>query len=261
MLPGVRTAILTSWTPAKLNPLLWVEARRHEKCFQTITGTTAVTDTSVCGTIQDISPNGNGLAARGNDTTRPTWNGGEFPYLNFDGSNDLMQTAASLGLYADTVGASVFIALRPTGTQDVGDTVASEANAASNAAAAQYVGVDATTASSSRFFWRDDVGGTNSGIPATGVYTDAVPVVYGYVDRITTGNGFLNGVKQTAVSPSRPGGAMTITTFGVGGLARATPSAWFTGRIYSIVVVKRPLEDREARRLSKYLGKTCGLNL
>jgi hypothetical protein len=108
-----------AFTPYDLGPSLWLEADQLSTLFTTVSGTTTPADTGTVGRWLDRSGNGFDLTAAADDTTRPTWNaGGGFPYVNFDGSNDVLRRTASLGMY-EAGALSMFVATRanPTGGQ------------------------------------------------------------------------------------------------------------------------------------------------
>lgn len=257
MLPSL--IVKQRWTPAKLNTALWIEARRADKCWQTITGTTAVTDTSVCGTVQDLSGNGFDLTAAANDTTRPTWNfNGGLPYLNFDGSNDVIFRSADLGLY-NSNGHSLFMAVRANPATSA--QIFAEGQTP-DATPFYSIRADNVTASTLGVGIRNDANSTllTFGSLATNFWNNTDQVV-GVTDSFGTVSAYLNGVPVGTPASYTPSGTLTINRTALGALIRNTTSSWFATRVYALVAVKRVISATERKLLVGYLGKLAGLTI
>src|SRR5262249_23644315 len=100
--------------------------------FQSNAGTTAaVANNDVVGYAPDLANSGVAYISNANDTTRPTLQGvGSHPYLNCDGSNDILVRAAAIGSYA--AGACrAFIAMR-SNSNAAGAFIYGEGDNASN---------------------------------------------------------------------------------------------------------------------------------
>jgi hypothetical protein len=260
LITKTRNRIIQRFSPASLGPALWFEAAQSGALFSSNAGTGGVVDGGVVGYVRDLSVNGFDLTSYADDTTRPTWNsGGGVPYLNFDGSNDVVRRAAALGMYA--AGAcSVFVAVRANpaaNTFFVGD----HDTGGNNSRYAPMIG-DVTTSTTASGFIRNTIA-TTILAGDTDIQTLAwnnADRVYGVVDNGLTFTPYLNGVAGSAVSYTRSG-SFTLDIFGVGALARTTASAWFAARVYAVVIVKRTLSWSEISNLNRYLARRAGMAL
>lgn len=266
------------FTPASLFPNAWFEPRRGGLFQSSAIATPAVAIGDVVGFLPDQSGNAFNLASAADDTTRPTLQGvGAFPYLSFDGSNDvLLRTASTLNSYNSASGFTWAVVFR-SNSNAVGTRVFAEGdNAASNANTIMSP-LEATpaTATSSRAFYRNDTGvspGTGSPSSTTDtplnanvfngsdhvfIYTDDGTSVSS-VSNIAT---YVDGVAGATLSFTRNGSALIATRFGLGALVRNTTASWWAGRIYAVVCLNRVITSTERAKLTTYLGSLAGLSL
>jgi hypothetical protein len=253
------------WTPADLGAdlMLWLEADDLTTMFQTITGTTAVaSDGDVVGTWNDKSGDGFHLTATANDTTRPTYKtdggaGNNKSYVNFDGTNDALRRAASLGIYA--AGAvSIFAAMRGdpggAGRQLVSERSSSSANPA-------YAWWSETDADDFGIFIRNDA---NTATDPNNAFADEVldgtDRVLGFTDSGSAIIHYSNGTQVDSDAYTRSG-TVTVDRFGLGASFRASASDWFAARVYALVIVNRVLTAEERADLVTYLGNKMGIAL
>lgn len=256
MLPSFKKILLEPWTPASVRPVLWLEARRRDTLFQTITSTTpAAADSDVVGTWRDLSGLNNNIVATGNDTTRPTLQGSTaFPTIRFDGTNDRLLKTGGLGLFANG-SCSIFAAVKGN-TPGVGTTLVSEANAAGGNSFYSFI-TDSTTNTSAAATVRNDAGTfqLNSSPIVTGAFSaDAI------VSRIDTGSSMSLYVDKGAVSAASytRTGVYSLDNFALCSLARTTASGWWAGDVYGLVIVKGALGDGDRLRMISYLAKLQG---
>ena len=260
------------FSPSSLSPALWLDPSDITKYFQSNAGTTQVTDTSVCGYATDISGNAFDVKSVADNTTRPTWNNNAGqPYLLFDGSNDFLYNATSLGMY-NASGCSIFYAVRAniSGSKTAADIVSEDSF---NATLQNYrlTQSNGTTASTHVGNIRNDAGSTplNAVTLQTGVY-DNTDRVIGVTDSGSSVIGYNNGSPGTPQSYARGGTpALTATQFCLGGRGSASggtvsPTGWQNFRLYGLVIVKRVLTTgggSETAQLTTWLGNKMGLSL
>jgi hypothetical protein len=254
---ALRKIILGPWTPARLKPALWIEPRRGGM-FQSNagSGTLAAASGDAVGFIPDLSGNGFHLSSVADDTTRPLLQGvGLIPYLDFDGSNDLLQRAASLGIYA-AGSASIFMALKANNGSLGGLVMLMESANASDPFIAYIRGPTGGTATTSDMFLRNDASVTlvAAGAVQQTLVFDNVDHVYGVVDTGSSMTTHKDGVAGTAVGYTRSG-VVTATRFALGASYRNTTTAFFAHRCYGLVIVKRALSLAEISMLTRYMGR------
>lgn len=267
-IPNNRNIIIGGggWTPAVLSPAIWIEARRVDKLFQSNAGTSAVTNGGSCGFVGDLSINGFNLTSAANDTTRPTWNeGGGRPYLDFDGSSQVIRRTSALNMYNNTSGVSIFAAMRGDSTVAAGGQVVADGN--SGAATQFYAPIrsNGTTATMDDSFIRTDDNGVllNQAVVAINNMWDNADKVAGFIDitsTLNTVNAYINNAVGATGTYTRSG-TITVDRFAVGALIRNTTSGYFKMRLYGLVVVKRVIGEGERIQLTRYLGKLMGLSL
>lgn len=251
----------TSFTPASLSPNLWIEPGKGG-LFQSNAGTTAATANSdVVGFCPDQSGNTFTLTSAADDTTRPTLQGvGTFPYLSFDGSNDMLRRTAALGSYA--AGAcSIFVVIR-SNSPTVGARVFAEGDSASTNSVYSIVETNSTTSTSASGLIRNSTNTTllgSSTVLQTGVFNGS-DHVYGVIDDGANVTPYLDGVAGSAVPYTR-GGTLTQDRTALGGLLRTSASSFWAGRVYGLVVVNRAITTQERTDLTTYLGSLAGLSL
>ena len=250
--------LLRAWTPAALQPVCWFEARRG--AFTTISpATRSLADNDTVGYWRDLSKFGSDLSAAADDTTRPTLQGtSAFPYLNFDGSNDILRRLGGNNLYTGGA-ASMFAAIRSNSNAASAILVA-EGYSGNTNDIYSLIGANNTTASSLSGLIRNDAG--TSLLPATTVLQTSVhdgnDRVVGGVDNGTTATPWFDGTQGAATTYTARTGTLTGDRFAVGGLWRTTAASWFAARVYAVVVIPRALSISEAKLLSTYLGRLQG---
>lgn len=248
-----------AFSPADLRPQLWLEAGRLDTLFTTVAGTTTPADTGTVGRWLDLSVNGFDMTATADDTTRPTWNANSgLPYLNFDGTNDLLRRTADLGCFS-AVGCSMFFAIRPNPSTN------RSLFALGNSADADTLYTpysNASTATTGAFFHSNDngVGPLNATTLQTSAFTNT-DCVYGILDNGSTVAPSLNGVLGAESSAYTRGAAFTCDRTTLCAQIKTTTGSWFATRMYAAVIVNRRLNTEEVAKLTTYLGKTMGLPL
>jgi hypothetical protein len=248
MLRRPTVAAAGAFTPADLSPSLWIEPRAGS-VFQSNAGSTAAASNGdPVGYIADLSGNGFHLTSVADDTTRPTvQNVGVLPYLSFDGSNDMLRRVANLGIYSG--GAfSVFIAARGS-PGAINNYLLTEGNSGSTS---QLLGVfksGAATASTWNELYRDNAG-ANMSSATIAVASAWDGTSSGYLDTTTA-----------ADTGTYTRGTATFNQLALGALLRTTPSGWFAGWVYGLVVVSRVITATERQNLITYLGNLMGRSL
>lgn len=258
---NVETKTLTSFTPASLTPNAWFEVRLGG-LFQSNAGSTAASaNNDVVGYLPDQSGNSFTLTSLANDTSRPTLQGvGSFPYLNFDGVNDLLRRTAALGSWAAGA-ASWFFAIR-SGTIAAANYLAGEYSS-SNGSTMYVPGTQSMNASPftrAGGSIRDDAGSStgmllNNAIQS-GVF-DGSDHVWGVVDNGSSLTPYLDGVAGTPVAYTRGSHVLTPSLFSIGAMLRSTnPSgvAFMPVRFYGAVLCNHVITPTEAANLSTHLG-------
>lgn len=246
------------WTPAALRPAAWFEAGKSRK-FQSSAGTTAsVSDSDVIGFIGDLSGNFFDMTSAADDTTRPTLQGtATYPYISFDGSNDILRRTSAVNSYA-AGSCSIFVALR-SNAHLTSTFVFGEGDSASNNSVYGIIAASSAAASTGTALIRNSA---NTALHAnsTAVQTNAFDSsdrVYGIVDDGAGLTPYLDGVSGTASAYTRSG-TLTQDRTGFGGLQRAAASSWWAGRVYGLVVINRAISSIEALKLTNYMGKLQG---
>jgi hypothetical protein len=256
----------SAFTPASLSPNLWIEPGKGG-LFQTIDGTTtaATATNDVVGYAPDQSGNGFHLTAAANDTTRPTLQGvGTFPYISFDGSNDLLRRTAALNSY--TAGTASWFCCIRSNSNGTSTIVAGEGSSSTTNPIYAPIQANGTTATTASGLIRTDDNTSllpTATVVQTGVFNGS-DHVYGVIDDGTgaTVTPYLDGVAGSAVAYTARGGkALTADRLAIGGLQRSTASNWWAGRIYGLVIVNRALNSTERANLTTYLGNLAGLSL
>lgn len=255
-------AASAAFTPASLSPNLWIEPGKGG-LFQSNAGTTAATANSdVVGFCPDQSGNSFTLTSAADDTTRPTLQGvGTFPYLSFDGTNDMLRRTAALGSYA--AGAcSIFVAIR-SNSPTVDARVFAEGDSASTNSVYAIVATNSTTSTSASGLIRNSANTTllnSSTVLQTGVFNGS-DHVYGAVDSGTAITPYLDGVAGSGFTYTARTGSLTQDRTALGGLLRTSAGSFWAGRIYGVVVVNRVIDSTERANLTTYLGNLAGLSL
>lgn len=253
-----------AFTPASLSPALWIEAATSS-LFQSNAGTTAATANSdPVGFVTDKSGNAFHLTSLADDTTRPLLQGvGTHPYLDFDGTNDLLQRASSLGMY-NAGSCSIFVAVKANPATAAGLYLVSESANAGDPIVGYMEAKNSAPQTTATLFLRNNASVTLTGA-AQGNITQALAFnntdrVYGVIDDGSTITPYLDGVTGTGGSYTRTG-TFTPTRFNLGALNRTTITAYITARVYALVVVNRVIDSTERANLTTYLGNLAGLTL
>lgn len=255
-------AAVGAFTPASLSPNLWVEPGKGG-LFQSNAGTTAaVANADVVGFCPDQSTNIFTLTSAANDTTRPTLQGvGVFPYLSFDGTNDMLQRTAAIGAYAAGA-ASWFCTLR-SNSSAVSALLAGEGDSTSANSIYALIGDNTATASSASGLIRNTIPTTllsSVTVLQTGVF-NASDHVYGVIDDGVNVTPYLDGVAGTPFAYSARAGSLVQDRFALGALLRTSASSFWAGRIYGFVALNRTINSTERGNLTTYLGNLAGLSL
>lgn len=245
-LKGIDPAVASSsctWTTSGL--ILDINPADTSKLWQTITATTAVTaDGDVVGTAQDTSGNAFDLTAAANDTTRPTYNtSGGLSWLTFDGSNDVLNRAANLGLYSGGA-MTLEIAYRETTSQQA--SIVSEGNTGNATPYYDPLRHNAGSPSTAYVTSRDDSNAFE--LNAQGVYTaayttntDGTLIV---TDSGTNVTGYMDGNTGTSTGYSRATHS-NANNFSFGARKRTTTDSYYVGRIYRLRAFNRVLNSTE----------------
>lgn len=262
---------LVAWTPTVISPNIWFEPVKGG-LFQSNAGSGAAASSNndVVGCLPDQSGNALSLVSVADNTTRPTLQGvGVNPYLNFDGSNDVLRVLSGMGSFA--AGATTWaIALR--GVSDATSArVMADANTSIGGPIYSLLEVDATTATSAATFMRND-SGTSIG---TGSPSGSSPTLTNVFDGndhvvIVTDDGstirtYLDGTAGPSLSYTRNGSTLTSNVFALGALVRSTDASsignYWAGRIYAGFVVNSVISSGNRANAFTYLGNRAGLSL
>jgi hypothetical protein len=263
--PSVRNIILQQWTPRNLGSALalWIEPRRGG-LLQAIAGTTpAVATNDPVGYLPDFSGKNFILTGVADDGTRPTLGGvGSLPYLNFDGTSQLLRNATDIGTYAAGAHA-VFAAIRSSTPSTSRYLYSQFHSSVANTIFAPIVSNSATSTSASSFY-RNDAGSTILNI-TTALQANAfdnADRVYGIVDNGAEVIPYLDASVGSPTSYTRSG-ALTPSTTCIGGgfRAAAIASTYWPGRVYGLIVLHRVPTGSEIQKIRTYMGKLAGLSL
>lgn len=250
-----------AFTPRQLDPALWLEPARGG-LFQSNAGTTAASaDNDVVGYVTDLSGNARHFTSIADDTTRPTLQGvGTRPCLRFDGVDDLLRRAESLGLF-EAGAYTLSIAFK--GNSPAADSrLFAGGNTATNNTIFSSIQADATTPTSSCSMYRNDAGSQQVSPANTrnaNVF-DGNNKVLTLVDDGTFIRTYVNGVAGASTGWTKSG-AYTINRSSIGALLRAAASNWWAGDIYGVVAVARAVTESERDALKVYMGNLAGLSL
>lgn len=203
----------------------------------------AVTD--AVGQWKDKSGNANHLTEA---TNKPTWQGSNG--VRFDGSNDILSRASSLGLYA--AGAcSAFMVFKPNPA--VNARIFAEGRSTNNNPLYNPAMVAAAVASTATAVIRDDLNNfltTGSTVMAS-AFTNT-KVVFGVIDTGVSITGYLNGSAGTPVTYTRSG-TVTVDRFALGGMLRGAASNFFAMDAHEVVIVGRAVTSTERAAVEQYL--------
>ena len=242
---------------------LWLEAADLATMFQNTNGTTAAnTDGDPVGYWGDKSGNTNHMLALANDTTRPTHkNTAGVRRVAFDGTNDLLSLAASLGIFAAGNCTVMIVLNTPSGKQG---TLFGEGNSASFNPAYNLVRNSGTDFKDPIAQIKNDagtvVGPSNTYCnDALTVNTDVVLIVTDDGSNIL---GYRNNVAGASQGYSRTGTYNTFNRTFLGGDARnSAPSGWQQMDVYAIVAwtgVHTTQERADANNYGSYLLTKAG---
>lgn len=254
------------WTPAKLGPSLWIEPRRGGLYQSNAgSGTLATADSDNVGYAPDLSGNGFHLTSAADDTTRPTLNGtATFPYLSFNGTNQVLLRTEGLGIESSLAGYTVAVALQ-SNSPATGRYLFSNGSSANTNTIFCPLATNNSTSTSWGIQYRDD-GGSINDIAITvdryaNLYDNAAHVALATDDR-TSFIPYKDGVAGTTVSYTRGtgSGVYTLARTSLGALVRSNTAGWWAGRVYGLVVVKRILTADERMKLTSYMARLAGLS-
>lgn len=243
--------------PDQLGPAIFLDASASDSLNTSNAGTGAISDTATVGYWRDLSRNGFDISSVADDTTRPTWNiNAGLPYVNFDGTNDYLRRAASLGMWAAGE-CSAFAAVR--GNPGTVRYLLSETSSSSTQPVYTLMQSEATATTESCFF-RTSVGTVLNNLPDVTSAWDNTDRVIGVVDSGANVDGYRDGAIIASSPYARGAGSMAVDLFSLGALNQnGTISIWFAARVYALVVVRRALKTGEIRELTRWLGGKMGL--
>lgn len=186
-------------------------------------------------------------------TNAPTWQGSAG--VRFDGSNDLLSMASSLGLYA--AGAcSVFFALK--GNPAIGNVLVGEWSSLSNNPRYEF-GARATTDAKDAVVAIVNDANTSllSNILSDDPF-DNTKKVWGFIDTGSVVTGYTNGTAGTPRSYTRSG-SMTVDRFGFGARVRAAQSNFFPVDVMEVIAIGRAVTSTERAAIESYLRGRWGI--
>jgi hypothetical protein len=239
------------------NLALWLESKDTATLFQDIAGSSAVTaDAQTVGTWNDKSGGSFHLTATADDTTRPTYHiTSGVPWVEWDGTNDMLRRTADLGMYAAGA-ASIFVAVR--GNPGTDRRLVASGNSGNNTPVYVPLQSGLVTANRAAAFIRNAAGtelfGSSGAVDlsTTAVFNNTDHVV-GVVDTGSSLTLWIDGAEQTPIAYTRSG-ALTSDRFSLGALLRAAAANFWAGRIYEVAIYTKALDDTEAGDLSTYLA-------
>lgn len=245
------TVANASFDPLSVGPSLLIDPSDTATMFQLITGATTVTDGSVCGFAGDKSGAAFDLSAAANDTTRPTWvNNSGFPYISFDGTNDVLRRTTALGLYAGASGNSVFLAIR-SNTPLVNNVLVGDTNTG-DVDTLYTIMADSVTASTMRARVSNDAGTTEANVSRTTAFDNSDRVI-GFTDDKSN---IVTYLDQSASSPTgyTRSGVHTHNRFCLGADITSVTTFFWPGRVYGMVIVPRVMNSTEIANVVTWLG-------
>jgi hypothetical protein len=265
---GSSAAAGAAFTPSSLTPSWWLEVGKGG-LFQSNAGTTAaVSNADVVGFAPDQSSNVFTLTSVADDTTRPTLNGvGVFPYLSFNGTNNMLRRLAALDGW--NAGSATWCFTFRSASNAISTYVAGVGNSASSNAKYSLLTANNTTATSSAGDFRDDSGAVPTGAPNLGIPTntnvfngsDHVMLI---TDTGTSIQVYLDGTLVTGIASYTHTNTLTLNRFAIGALLRnvTTGGAFWAGRIYGGVIIDgHVVSSTERASLTTYMGNLAGLTL
>ena len=262
--PAIRSAILSygavAWSPLTLFAAsevgVWYDPSDFSTMFQDSAGTTPVTAIGdPVGKILDKSGNGK-HASQATDASRPILrHDGTNYYLEFDGVDDSLATAAIDFTATDEM--SVFAGLRKA--NDVPGIVAElSTNMNSNAGAFYFVVNDGFWDWSSKS--RGDASESSSQmayITETGPATAVIATTHDISGDLTTLR--KNGVAATSATGNKGLGNFGNYALYIG--RRAGASVPLNGNIYSLTILGRTATAAEITAAESYAAGKCGVTL
>lgn len=251
-----------AFTPADLTPSLWLEPARGG-LFQSNAGvTTAAANNDVVGYLPDLSGNARHYLSGADNTTRPTLQGvGTKPCIRFDGVNDFLMRAESLGLLASPDGYTLAFALKAN-SPAVDARLFSEGNSASNNTLFIPLQAHNPAATTLSALYRNDAGVqlvNPSTMTNANVFNGSDRVLIITDDGVTI-RSYVNGVAGASTNWTRSG-TFTIDRSAIGCLLRAASGNWFAFDLYGAVAVSRVISTVERARLTTHEGGLAGLSL
>ena len=238
--------------------------------FQDVAGTTPVTAAGQpVGRMLDKSPNGNHWTAAANNTTRPTYqiDADGKPYLQFDGSNDVLFAATPFVQTTDAIFTAIMgLFSAPQSTTKT--LLANNSTASGTPFVVPFQSEGATANLRSQI--RNDGSGSIAGVPS-------VPAMDS-TKRVLTAQFFgANASLRIRMASNRPAGGgtggynstaigtftgpFTVTRAGLGANPGATPANFFNGRVYSGFAISRGVSDGEVRSGENWIASRMGVTL
>jgi len=267
------------WTPASLTPTLWIQPGNGSAIrtgmFKNNDGVTGAVTTNgdAVAYIPDLSGTGfhlNTNATGTSPTDAPLIQGsGAYPYLIFDGTNDMLRRLA--GIDGWNAGATTWCFVFRGVSSAIHTVVANSGNSATTNTVYNLIKVHGTTATSSGAWYRDDAGNLPTGAPNQSTPTntnvfDGNDHVFLITDSGTAITVYIDGVLRTGIGSYTHTGTFTLNRFSIGArlntLASGSVGTFWSGRIYGGVIVNgRVIDAAERASLTTYMGALAGLTL
>lgn len=245
--------------------ILRLDADDLATLFQTVDGsTTAVaTDSDPVGYWGDKSGGGFHLSAAGNDTTRPAWHSNSgLPFVQFDGSNDILRRLAALGLYSGGA-CTVIAAVRSTNaSQSAGNLGLFMEGSSTDVDPVYAVGSGGANTTFGGFIRND----TGTSIPLVSTNTilngglDANDTVITFTDNGSTIISYDDGASAVTRTYTRAG-TLTLNRFALGGWLRTSAASWLPVKVYAIAAWDRVLDSTERAEALTYMASKQGRSL
>jgi len=253
----------TGFTPASLSPSWWLEVGKGG-LFQSNAGTTAaVSDGDVVGYAPDQSAAAFTITSVADDTTRPTLQGvGVFPYLSYDGSNDLLRRTAALDGW--NAGSSTWCFTFRSNSNAVNAIVAASRSSSGTGPCYCLFKADAGTATTQSILVRDDASANVTGLTQflnTNVFNGSDHVIM-LIDNGSSIVTYLDGSLVNGDASYTHTQTLTLNRFSLGASLSTSAAAWWAGRIYGGVIIDGLAVDATQRaNLTTYMGNLAGLTL
>ena len=239
----ITTPVPVSDLPQSGSVILDLVADDLTSLFQSNAGTTPVAaDSDVVGMWQDKSANAFHLTSVANDT-RPVWrSGGGFPYIEFDGVNDVLRRVEAMDLWP-AGGVTIAIAMRASSPAVSRYPLAGGNSSQTNTILSPFYTSPGVAADAAAFYRAD--GGPNiiSNQTTNAAAFDGNDTVLVAVDNGSSVTVYQDGVAGTTRSYTRGANTMTTDIVALGALVRSTPATGFMGmRVHRVTIWATPLD-------------------